>query len=169
MNSRYLITSSLFLTIVGLVCNTPIQARPAVGDDFANNATTVRSGTYHRLDGRHGTFNETVTRSNGATNGTLTWTDASGGTGTYTFSNTWNEATKTGTESSSTVHTDGKTSMSQGTLTETSTGNFTYAGTHVGTDGQVIDVAKVITESDGVKTVDTTDTDTATEKTRTSD
>jgi hypothetical protein len=167
---KTLLLSSLFC-VATLMFATTTQAYP--GDRYARgnrmNATTNRSGTYQRLNGGSGTFNQSVTRTPGSATGSTTWTNAKGGTGSHTFDNTWNKSTDTGTHESSTTYADGKTSSSQGDWTKTGTGAADYTGTHTGVNGQTTDVSKSVSDVSGVKTVDSTYTNPTTGKSSTVD
>jgi hypothetical protein len=142
------------------------------GRGAAPNATTDRMGTYNSLHRGSGTFNSSVTRTPGNTMGTTTWTNQNGGMGTHTFDNTYSwtgVGTATGTHDASTTYANGKTSSSMGSWVKTAPGDSTYTGTHTGTNGDVTDVSRDTTTSDGVRTVDSTYDNTTTDKTTTVD
>jgi hypothetical protein len=173
MKSNYpLALSSLFC--VGLLfLSLPAQAFRG-GGGFGGggrgdraNGTTDRSGTYYSLHHGSGTFNSSVTRDPGSTTGTTTWTNKNGGQGDHTFDNTYTKTgagTATGTHEASTTYANGKTSSSQGSWVKTAPGDSTYTGTHTGTNGDVTDVSRTTTTSDGVRTVDSTYDNTTTGK-----
>lgn len=160
------------LVFTSLLIVTSAQARP-VGIGFGDrgaraNGTTTRVGTYDSLHHGSGTFDSTVTRDPGSTTGTTTWTNKNGGVGTHTFDNTYTNTgngTATGTHEASTTYANGKTSSSDGTWARTAPGDSTYTGTHTGTNGDVTDVDRTKTTSDGVRTIDTTFDNTTTGKT----
>lgn len=169
-----------FLLLSGLVfagaflAGIPVQAHGIHGGarGARANGTTERSGTYQTLNHGNGTFNSTVNRQPGSATGSTTWANTNGGQGNHAFANTWNNTgngTGTGTHQASTTYANGKTSSSQGTLTRTAPGDSTYSGTHIGVNGDVTDVSKTATTSDGVRTVDSTYDNTATGKTTTVD
>jgi hypothetical protein len=168
MKNKLLVPSSFFYLGAMLIA-TSAYSFPHTGGGFAANATTVRTGTYQSLHNGSGTFTQTVTRAPGSKTGTTTWTNAKGQTGDHTFDDTWNKSTGTGTVSASTTYANGKTSSTQGDWTKTGQGDASYTGTHTNTSGQVTDVSKSVTDVNGVKTIDSTYTNTATGKTTTVD
>jgi hypothetical protein len=155
-----------------LLASTSAQAFHGGGGRHERMGTTDRSGSYSSLRGGNGTFNSTVTRQPGSTTGNTAWTNQNGGQGSHSFNNTYantGNGAGTGTHESSTTYADGGTSSSQGTFDRTSPGNSTYTGTHTGVNGDVTDVSKTATTSDGVRTVDSTYDNTTTGKTSTVD
>jgi hypothetical protein len=139
----------------------PYGARP--------NGTVTRTGSYDSSRYGNGTFTQSVTRSPGSAQRSLSWTNANGGTGSHTATNTWNSTAGTGTHQASTTYANDKTSSSQGAWAKTGTGDYSYSGTHTGVNGQVTDVSRTVTNSDGTKTVDSTYTNAATGKSSTVD
>jgi hypothetical protein len=170
MKSNYPVIFGSFVFAASFLAVTSAQARPFGGGgrgDMANG-TTDRSGSYYSLHRGSGTFNSSVTRGPGSTTGDTTWTNKNGGQGSHTFDNTYTKTgtgTATGTHESSTTYANGKTSSSQGSWVKTAPGDSTYTGTHTGTNGNVTDVDRTTTTSDGVRTVDSTYDNTTTGKT----
>ena len=176
MKTRYSVALGSIFCVGTLLVTLPAQAFPGGGGRFDRgdraNGTTDRSGTYQSLHRGDGTFNSSVTRAPGNTTGTTTWTNRNGGEGDHTFDNTYTKTgtgTAMGTHQSSTTYANGKTSSSQGSWVKTAPGDSTYTGTHTGTNGDVTDVDRTTTTSDGVRTVDTTYDNTTTDKTTTVD
>ena len=128
------------------------------------------SGTFQTQRGGSGIFNQTVTRTPGSATGGTNWTNARGDTGDHSLSRIPGiESTGTGTHDSSTTYANGKTSSSQGDWTKTGNGSASYSGTHTGVNGQTTDVSKTASDTNGVKTVDSTYTNPTTGKSSTVD
>jgi hypothetical protein len=168
MKSNHSLLFGSMISVGALLATTSAQAFHGGGGGLGRQDGTVdRSGSYRSLHDGSGSFNQSVTHEPGSTTGKTTWTNANGGQGSHTFNNTYTSTgtgTGTGTHSASTDYVNGKTSSSQGSFTKTAPGDSTYSGTHTGTDGDVTNVSKMTTTSDGVRTVDTTYDNTATGK-----
>jgi hypothetical protein len=158
------------LIIYGCLLGMPgvVLARPLGG--FERSGTFQRSGTYQNSRGGSGTFDRTVSHQPGSTTGMTTWQNFRGA-GTHTFNNNWNSITGTGTHEASTTYADGKTSSSDGTLTRTAPGDFSYTGTHTGVNGQTTDVSRTssFNSSTDTRTVESTYTNPTTDKSSTVD
>jgi hypothetical protein len=170
MNTRNsVIVAALFCGGFGSVT---APAQSFYGGFNRGYGTTERSGTYRSLHHGSRTFSSTVTRQPGSTSGNTDWTNPNGGTGSRTFDNSYTSTgngTATGTHESSTTYANGKDSSSQGDWTRTAPGDSTYSGTHTGANGNVTDVTRDTTTSNGVRTTDSTYDNTATGKVSTVD
>jgi hypothetical protein len=156
---------SLVTAGVGASVILPVQARP---HPFGQHA---RSGTYQNSRGGSGTFTQNYSHTPGSTSGSSSFQGANGHGFTHTFNNNWNKSTGTGTHESSTTYNDGKTSSSQGSITKTGQGDYSYAGTHTGVNGQTTDVSRTssFNSSTDTRTVDSTYTNPTTGKSSTVD
>jgi hypothetical protein len=98
--------------------------------------TRSRTGTFQDSNGNSGTSTSSTTRSPGSRQHAATWTNQNGQTGSHNSDYTWNKTTETGTFSSSTTLTNGKTESRQGTITETAPDNYQIQGTKTGLNGK---------------------------------
>ena len=137
----------------------------------ATQVTRSRTGTFQDSNGNSGTSASSTTRSPGSRQHTATWTNQNGQTGNKSSSYNWNKTTDTGTFSSSTTLTNGKTESRQGTITETAPNTYQIQGTNTGLNGKTstfdLDKTKsatgstttgTITGLNGVSTLDSTTT-----------
>ena len=124
---------------------TPFLLTTAIAVVFASAApsafagqphTRTRTGTYQDSKGNSGTTTSSTTRSPGSRDHTATWTNQNGQTGTHTSDSTWNKTTDTGTFSSGTTLTNGKSESRQGTITETAPNSYKIQGTNTGFNGK---------------------------------
>lgn len=116
-----------------------------------------REGFWATSGGRSGTFQRNVYRQPGLGAHSTTWQNSGGGQGYHTGVNTWSRQTGTCTHNSSTTYANGKTSSSQGTLTKTGPGSYSYSGTHTGVNGNTTSINKTATRTgNGTGTIDTT-------------
>ena len=122
----------------------------AVPSTFAAQShTRTRTGTFQDSNGNSGTTTSSTTRSPGSRQHTATWTNQNGQTGSHTSDSTWNKTAETGTFSSGTTLTNGKTDARQGTVTETAPNTYQIQGTNTGFNGKTstFDLTKTKTDT----------------------
>lgn len=105
-----------------------------------------RSGSYQGRKGS-GTFQRNVTRTKGQSIKNTTWQNENG-QGNRQSEKNWDSSTGTGSYSSSTTNTAGKTINRSGTVTKNEDGSFTKQGTITGTNGNTTNVESAITQNE---------------------